>query len=80
MNGDDNEPAHHQLFGDHRSGVTHYIEEVIDVLGLSALPCAVSGVGWSWVVVTRSKRVQLFQEPVIWVNLRPLYSERAGLG
>lgn len=72
--GNDHIPAHHQLIGDHSSGVADYIEEVIDVLGMSALPCTVGGVTWSWVIVTGRERVQLFQEPVIGVDLRSLYS------
>jgi len=37
-------PAHHQLIGNNNCGVIHCIEEAVDVLGLSALPCAVGGV------------------------------------
>ena len=69
------------MIGDSDSSVTDYIEEVmVGVLSLSAPPCAEGSVRRSRVTITGSERVQLFQEPVIWVDLRPMYSERAGLG
>jgi len=73
-----NEPAHHQPIGNHRGGVAHYTEEAVDVLSLPALPCTVGGIGWCWVIVTGSERVQLLQEPIVWVDLRSSYSARAG--
>jgi len=66
------EPAHHQLIGNYGCGVAHYIKEVVDVLGLPALPCTVCGGTWSGVIVTGCERVQLFQEPIIRVDLRSL--------
>jgi len=62
--------GHHQLIGDHVGGVTYYIEEAVDILGLSAFPRAICGVAWCGVIVTRGKRVQLLQKPVIRVDLR----------
>ena len=73
-----NEPAHHQLIGNYGSGVGHYIEEPVNILSLSPLPRTISGVGWSWAIVTRSERVQLLQEPVIGVDLRSPCPARPG--
>jgi len=66
-------PAHHQLIGNHSGGVVHYVKEAVDVLGLSALPRAVCGVGWCGVIVGGSECVELPQEPVIRVDLRSPY-------
>ena len=73
-----NEPAHHQLIGNHRGGVAHYSEEAVNVLGLPALPRAVGSIGWRWVIITGSERVQLLQESVVWIDLRSSYPARVG--